>query len=230
MKNIKIAALYLVVGLIFVVGGAWISNKLVGNNSGNITVATSTLQAFAPVVCPNDTQSFQATKANKDVLLLENKSSYATNGSFDGHDYNVVLKRTGLKSEIACGYLFYTVSVGSRPVQQGYENLYMTPSYSTQFGGQILPTNTNAISISEVNNQTQVLLPLDSIPYDGTSRVNIKQADWASLLNVTDQMSFNIALNTTSQYGHIDSVEIAYKCWNPQSGQETNDCNLAVEN
>lgn len=232
MENIKLASIYLIAGLIFVVGGAFISSKLISNKTENqVSVVSTSTQAFAPVTCPLDTQSFQSTKSNKNVVLLSaNKSSFGVNGSFKNHDYNVTLKRTGLNSKVACGYLFYTISVGSKPIEQNYENLYMAPAESQQFGGQILPTNQNAININEVSNGTEILIPLNNIPYDGTSRVNIKQADWVSLLNVTDQMTFNIALNTTSQYGQINDIEIAYKCWNPQTGLETNDCNLNVAN
>lgn len=180
------------------------------------------------VECPLDVKSYESTKANKNLVLLENKSSYGVNGSFTGHDYNVLVKRTGLQSKVACGYLFYKISVGDKPIELTSEGLYMNLANGKQFGGHILPDEKNAISISEINNKTEVLIPLNSINYDGTSRVNIKQADWVSLLNVSDQINFNIALNTIRSSGHIDSVEIAYKCWNPQTGDETEDCNLEV--
>lgn len=182
-----------------------------------------------PVVnCPLDTQSYQTTSSLKHVVLLTNKSSYGVNGSFSGHEYNVVLKRTGLNSKIACGYLFYKISIGDNPINQKYENLYMTPTDSKQFGGHIIPDEKNSIKISEVDGKTEILIPLNNINYDGTERLNFKQADWVSLLNVTNQMSFNIALNTIKTLGHIDSVEIAYKCWNPETGEETKDCELEV--
>lgn len=180
------------------------------------------------VECPLDTGSYQTAKSKKNLILLENKSSYGVDGSFNGHDYNISVKRTGLQSQVACGYLFYRISVGGKPIDLQSEGLYMALSSSKQFGGHILPEENNSISISNVNNKTEILIPLNSIYYDGTMRKDIKQADWASLLNVSDQISFNIALNTIRTAGRIDLVEIAYKCWNPQTGEETNDCLLEI--
>lgn len=210
------------VAIILVVGGIsmWIASLFVSK--------TKVQPVPAVVTCPNDYNSYLQAKAVKNIGLLSNKSSYGVNGSFAGHDYTVSLKRTGLNSQIACGYLFYKISVGNKPIEQKYENLRMLPTDSKQFGGQILPNEKTAVSINEVANKTEILIPLNNIPYDGTDRINIKQADWASLLNVADQISFDIALNTISPLGRIDSVEIAYKCWNPQTGQETNDCNLEL--
>lgn len=217
-KNTFNVFIQVVVILAIGIGSIWIASFFSKKANKTTTV----------VECPLDTKSYQETKIGKNVILLENKTSYGEDKSFDGHDYNVLIKRTGLQSKIACGYLFYRISVGDRPIQQANENLYMTLTSSRQFGGHILPDEKNAISIAEVNNKTEVLVPLNSVYHDGTSRTDIKQADWASLLNVAGQISFNIALNTTSPKGHVDSVEIAYKCWNPQTGQETTDCGLEV--
>lgn len=30
--------------------------------------------------------------------------------------------------------------------------------------------------------------------------------------------------------GFIDEVIIAYKCWNPKTGEENNDCELKIDN
>lgn len=216
---------YFGAALIFVLSAVFLSKWIDTNSSAPKPPPISDNKS---VQCPLDTNSYQTTKAIKNLTLLNNKSSYGVNGSFAGHEYTVSLKRTGLKSQIACGYLFYRVSTGNKPIDQEHEGLYMIPTNSRQFGGHILPDEKSAISINEVNNKTEFLIPLNSIPYDGTSRTNIKQADWASLLNVTDQINFDIALNTISTFGYVDSVEISYKCWNPQTGQETNDCNLEV--
>jgi len=184
----------------------------------------------AVVSCPLDTDSYQETKAKKNIAVLNDKSSYGVNGSFTGHDYNVVLKRTGLQSQIACGYLFFKVSVGDKPIELASEGLYMILSDSRQFGGHIMAGAEYVINTSVVNNKTEILIPLGVVSHDGTTRTNIKKSDWVSLLNVGDQISFNLALNTVRTLGRIDSVEIAYKCWNPQTGQENSDCGLEVVN
>ena len=179
------------------------------------------------VTCPRDSQSYAQTKDLKNVVLLNEKQSYGKAGGDFIKQYNVTIERSGLNSQVICGYLFYSVSVEGKPIHL-YENFYMTPSLGKQFGGHIYPNGDSFISNNETATSTEVLLPLNNISYDGNERQNFKQADWASLLNVTNQINFTIALNTTDPTGRINSVEIAYKCWNPQTGQETKDCSLQV--
>lgn len=200
--------------------------------SGSIWLASFFSKEEAPktttIGCPSDSKSYEEIRNNKNLVLLSNQSSYGVNGSFTGHDYNVLVKRSGLQSEIACGYLFYRISIGDKPIEQASEGLFMIPTSSKQFGGHIMADSEYVISASENNGKTEVLIPLNAVYHDGTARVNIKKSNWASLLNVSDQISFNLALNTIRQTGRIDSVEIAYKCWNPKTGEETNDCLLEV--
>lgn len=168
----------------------------------------------------------ECNKAFKNVSLISDASTYGKeDGSFAKHI--ISLRRKGLKSQIACGYLFYRVSVGNRSIQQEYENLYMR-SVNSQFGGHILPNAEDTIRNENLSNKTEILIPLETISYDGKERKDIHKADWASLLNVSDQIDFELALNTTNKLGRIDSVEIAYKCWNQKTGEETKDCELEV--
>lgn len=53
-------------------------------------------------------------------------------------------------------------------------------------------------------------------------------ADWAALLNVSETVKFEIALNTNNQFGFIDELSIAYKCWNPATGEENTGCKLDI--
>lgn len=183
-----------------------------------------------PIVeCPKDFDSYEQTRKSLIVTLLENKESYGIPGDGFAKEYKVKLKRSGLNSEVACGYLFYRVSVDGRAIQQTYENLVMRPSDSRQFGGHIIPNKNVEIRNVDVNNKTEILLPLANITYNpNKGRPDTRSADWVALLNVADEMEFDIALNTTAQAGMIDEVSIAYKCWNPETGQETQDCELEV--
>lgn len=210
-----------ILGFIIILVVAKTTNKIIGTDQQETPVR--------PIVeCPADFKSYEKAKERKNVVVLEKSSSYGVDGSFSGHDYRVSLKRTGLKSQIACGYLFYRTSVGERALDQEHENLYMAPVKDSQFGGHVIPDEKETIRNQEINNKTEILLPLDSITYDGTSRKNIYVADWGALLNVSDRIDFNIALNSIDPAGKIDAVEIAYKCWNPKTGEETDDCNLEV--
>jgi hypothetical protein len=225
-KEIGQAAAVLAIAAISSVVASWLSKKPVTVVQVP-AIATSTAEAYVPVTCALDTQSFEQTKANKDVVLLSNFMSSVSNENVLLK--NVVLKRTGLQSQIACGYIFYRLSVKGRAFQSQYEDLYMAPTDSKQFGGHIIPTDKNTISTKVVDGKMEVLLPLNAVPYDGKERVVIKQVDWVSLLNVSSEMSFQIFLNTMDDRGQIDDLEIAYKCWNPQTGHETDDCKLEVE-
>jgi hypothetical protein len=224
---------YVALALAFVLAAVFSSAAITKWQAGEpVPTATSTPPiAIRPVVtCPKDSRSYEAAKQNKNLVLLSTTSSYGKAGEGFIKESVISLKRSGLNSQIACGYLFYRVSAGNHPINQQYENLYMIPTQGEQFGGHILPDGKNTITNDEVNGKTEILLPLDDISYDGTDRKNIKRANWVSLLNVSDQIDFTIALNTTNLMGGIDSVEIAYKCWNPETGQETTDCELKSAN
>lgn len=190
------------------------------------TIISKEVIVPAVIECPNDFSSYEEVKKSKNVILLEKESSFGReNGSFKKSI--VSINRKGLNSQIACGYLFYRVSVGDRAIQREWENFFMRPTNS-QFGGHILPDKRDLILDKDINNKTEMLIPLNSVSYNGTDRRDIKRADWVSLLNVSDKINFEIALNTTSELGYIDSVEMAYKCWNPKTGLETNDCELEI--
>jgi hypothetical protein len=185
-------------------------------------------ESLRPIVeCPEDFASYSST--SKRVVLAENVPAFAIPDKGFVAGKNVSVKRTGLKSQVACGYLFYKVSSGGKPIDQAHMNLYMGAADTQggiQFGGHILPSERTQILNKNVDGKTEVLMPLNTITYDGRDRRNIFQADWSSLLNVTNQVNFYISLNTIQNTGMIDLVEIAYKCWNPRTVEETTDCEL----
>jgi hypothetical protein len=177
------------------------------------------------VTCPADFSSYEKISQSKRLEIISNKPSNGTDGVLKG--YKVTLERTGLTSNIACGYLMYQVSYDGKPIEQSSMDLFMRPTYS-QLGGHLLPDENKRSIIKEVDGKTQILMPLDSIIYDGLSRNIIKEANWSSLLNVTDTMEFEIALSANNEKGNLDLVEIAYKCINKETGKETDTCSLKV--
>lgn len=174
------------------------------------------------VKCPADYDSFAST--TKNLVLLENKPSNG-NGNLKG--YKITLKRTGLTDDIACGYLMYQISFGGKPIEQDYMALYMRPT-SSQFGGHLWPDENRGAIIKIIDNKTQVIMPLDTITYDDTAKQPIKQANWASVLNVSDQIEFEIALSADVVNGNLDLVQFSYKCKNKDTGKDDGICSLEV--
>lgn len=181
-------------------------------------------EIIQPVVkCTTDPSSFEGT--DKKLGIIANKPSNGSGGNLRG--YKVTLARTGLTSDVACGYLMYQVSFGGKPVEQESMALYMRPTGS-QLGGHIWPDENRGAVIKTVENKTQVIMPLDAITYDDTAKYPIKQANWASLLNVSDHIEFEVALSADVPNGRIDLVQLAYKCKNKDSGKEDDVCLLEV--
>jgi len=175
------------------------------------------------ITCPADYNSFEDT--SKRLVLIENKPSNGFQGILKG--YKIMLERTGLTSDIACGYLYYEVSFDNQPIEEDYMALFMRPS-DGQFGGHILPDEKKGAIIDKFDDRTRVLIPLDSLTYDGIERSPVKEANWVSLLNVTTQIQFDLALSADVPEGKINFAQIAYKCINKETGKETDTCSLRV--
>jgi len=206
-----------IVGFIIVVFVAKSINSLFIEKNENKPMIT-------PIVsCPTDSKSFENTE--KKLTLLENRPSNGTEGILKG--FRITIERSGITSDIACGYLFYRVSFGDKPIEQEYMSLYMNLS-SGQFGGHILPDEKKGAIINEINNKTEVIMPLDRITYNGLERYPIKEVDWVALLNVSNQIEVDIALSADTILGNIDLVQFTYKCVNPETREETEDCKLKV--
>jgi hypothetical protein len=163
------------------------------------------------------------------VKLVDGKYSYAFKGRFV-NELSVNVERSGA-GIVACGYLYIKSSVGNRKLDDVSESIYVNPQ---KFGGHILRSKTLEIK-EPIKNKTEVLLPLSEIaylphvPYDPRSQ-NYKMANWVNLLNVDGVTNFDIALSSLYKSGYIDEISIAYKCWNPETGKETSDCQLGVVN
>src|SRR3989344_3736586 len=137
-----------------------------------------------------------------------------------------VVKSTGSGSQIACGYLYVKGhGENSRPLQVQWEHHYVKPG---QFGGHIETKNS---IIPQTDGKTnEFLFNLSKIDYKlSNSDTEIRRADWAALLNVSDRIQFEVSLNTIDKAGILEEVSIAYQCWSPETGQITQDCRLSIE-
>lgn len=220
-KKLKIAVQ--IIGIVAIGSASILLASLVSNPKENNPVSIN---------CPLDTSSYQVTKSKHDLVLSpDGWYSYASvsgDGGFAGNK-KVNIKISG-SSQIVCGYLHYVIDINNAPLENTNLVTLVMGAVDTywglQFGGHIYPQDKSSI-ISNSATSTDIIIPLNSISYDGTADTNIQVVDWVSLLNVSNKINFGIALNTTSKTGRIDSVDIAYKCWNPQTGKETDDCSLS---
>jgi hypothetical protein len=177
--------------------------------------------------CPNTTGAFEDLKNSKQIVILaSNLNTYGNENKDFVNPKITIVKSTGSGSQIACGYLYIKAhGEDGRPLQTQWEHPYIKPG---QFGGHI-ETKDSIIPI--VNGNTRELLfDLSNIQYKTfNSDIEIRKADWAALLNVSDRIQFEISLNTTDTAGVLEEVSIVYQCWSPETGQITRDCKLSVE-
>ena len=176
--------------------------------------------------CTDTTESFSALKnSGQIVTLVKNLNTYGENGAFVNSKFTIV-KSTGSGSQIACGYLYVKGhGENGRPLQVQWEHPYVKPG---QFGGHIETKNS---VIPQTDGKTnEFLFNLSKIDYKlSNSDTEIRRADWAALLNVSDRIQFEVSLNTIDKAGILEEVSIAYQCWSPETGQITQDCRLSIE-
>lgn len=181
------------------------------------------------VTCAPDFLSYTAlTEKTDQVLKLipERKTMFAENGDFVNSEV-VIAKSETSDSKVACGYLFARTGTIDGGALRSWENLYINPN---NFGGHI--NAQDQIGPGDGNNYSEYLFPLDRMSYwknlTDRGRNVLSSADWAALLNVSKEVSFSIALNTEDKTGFIDELSIAYKCWNPATGEENTGCKLYI--
>lgn len=204
---------------------------VIANQIREPSVLEKPVEKLVPIKAPDCALSFDDFKSlsakGQNIQLARNVKTYASGGRFV-NDIEITVNRSG-SGEIACGYLYARARVDGRELDPRYESIYVNPQ---GLGGHILRTKSIDID-SEIQNSTEVLFPLNTVsylpnlPYNPQAQ-NFQLADWVKLLNVSNQTEFKIALSVQNLEGVIDEVQIAYKCWNPQTGQETNDCQLSI--
>lgn len=227
MKSILQFAAILLVGAAIVVGTTWITNLL-----KKPLVVQNTIEKpiiVQPPQCPNNFSSYKdLLNLNQSVRLVKDLNTYASNGKFI-HSISVNITRSGA-AKIACGYLYVRAGIDGHSLDQKYDSVYISPQ---ELGGQILRSKSIAIP-NPIINTTELLLPLEtvsylpSLPYNPDAQ-NYRIANWVYLLNTANNISFRIGLSTLDPRGIINEITIAYKCWDPNTGQPSNDCQLSNE-
>lgn len=224
MKSYQKIAIQVLVILIIGVGFVWLSSSLDRQKPQEEIVKEVVKEIILKKpACPNTSDYFAELKsAGQSVMLAKNLNSYGTDGHFTNIKTTIV-KSAGSGSQIACGYLYIKAHVAGRALQEKYEHPYVKPD---EFGGHLIMDQ--AILNKVEAGTTELLFNLSSINYTEKLSSEIRKADWAALLNVSDRTSFDVALSTINKDGIIDEASIAYQCWNPETGQITHDCRLTV--
>lgn len=214
--------------IILFFGGVLITWNVTRSKNSNLDKSPQTISQ-PTINCPNDPQSYSLFLKDKiKVLPLINNETamFADNGRFVNLK-RVISKSETKESKVACGYIKIQAGTKDIGALQSWENIFINPN---GFGGHIDPTN--QIGLGDGREYSEYVFPLSKINYWKTRadrvRNNLSQADWASLLNVSDKITFEIALNSQDKTGFIKEVSVAYKCWNPTTGEENDKCNLNV--
>jgi hypothetical protein len=229
MKDIIKFAIILAVGALIIMATSYVVNMLKVPDV-KITEKVTTIEKV--VKTPDCDNSFGEYKTLIDkgqyLVLAKDKSAYSANGHFV-NDFIVNVNRMG-DGKIACGYLYIKTRKDGHSLDPNYDSIYINPN---DFGGHILRSKSLEIPQKE-QNKTEVLLPTNSIsyipnvPYNPNAQ-DYKVSNWSNLFNVSDQINFKIGLSTIDPQGYIDQIIIAYKCWDPNTGLESHDCQLSLK-
>lgn len=224
-----------VLGLGF--GVVWLSNILTEKTG----IETPQPTLIHRPTCANTLAEYQSlVKLGQDVVIARNLKSRAEANHFIPDPKKITVYRTGSPAEVACGYLHIVAKVDNRPLNS-YESIYIAPN---EFGGHL--DTTNVIPMGKDADESQYLLDLTAIAYRAGAKLTYSQgnnipynkalpsqaphvADWAMLFNVSASVDFRIALSTSSTHGIIKEVDIAYVCWNPNTGKFSSACKLTTQ-
>lgn len=216
-------ALILLVGLGIILLGTFLVNSI--KKPLIIEKPVEKTVILRPPECPRSYEAYQTlVDGGQSVQLLKNANSYATQGKFV-KTYRVLLNRTG---EIGCGYFYVRAKKATGALDEKYESVYVNPQ---GLGGHLLRPRSIPLA-NYIPNTTEILLPLDaipylpSIPYDPNSQ-DYRLANWTKLLNASHKIEFIIGLSVQDTTAIIEEVRIAYKCWDSETGKETQNCQLS---
>lgn len=224
----KIKAIIQIVSILIIgLASMWFASLFTKETSSEETIREIVMEVvLKKPSCPDTFDEFSKLRESGQIVTLaQDLNSYGENGRFVNPKITVV-KSSGSGSQVACGYLYVKAhGEDNRPLQIKWEHPYIKPG---QFGGH-LETETSIIPLQD-GKAGELLFNLAKINYKiANVDVAIRKADWAALLNVSDRIEFEIALNTVDKAAVLDEVSIAYQCWSPETGQITHDCRLSVE-
>lgn len=227
-ENFSRALIGLLATFIIGVGILYVSTILVRKFDFSIGPERIVEKIVKPPECQRNLEAFQLLIKDKQVVrLIENMRMYAANGKLINAQ-DITIARSG-QGEIACGYVYIRARKNGSALEEKYESIYMNPQ---EFGGHLLNRRSIELPVSE--KITELLLPLNSIsylpdsPYNPDAQ-NYQVSNWVKLLNVSNEIKFHIGLSAADPRGIIEQISIAYKCWNPDTGEETQDCQLSIK-
>ncbi len=227
MNNFLKALLFAVIALAGIVASTVVANKFKEPIPVEIVPDGGKIQQL--VTCPKDFSGFDSLPKQQVVELIDKKvRAYASNGRFINPTI-VVAKRGGLGSEVACGYLYVKTGTESAGSLRDWENVYINPNplKTNPYGGHI--QKDKSISNKNDGQSTEMIFSLENINYKPNKNSSeTKSANWVALMNVSDLIEFNISLNTEDKSGFIEKILIGYRCFNPETLKETNDCRFDV--
>jgi hypothetical protein len=226
MNNITKGIVVVVVALITVTVSGYIFTAIDHANAPPVPTPR------VPVVCEPNFDSYIALAGNPnrvEKLIPDRIYTYVEGGEFKNRRV-VLAKVETSESKVACGYLFIRAGTDlSGPIQEAWDNLHITVDGR---GGHINPAEQIGPGNRYDDGYSEYLFPLNRIQYWETrtsrSQGRLKVDDWASLLNVSESLTFVFGRNIAEPTAFIDEATIGYKCWNPITGEENFDCRLDV--
>lgn len=196
-------------------------------------INTPTSEPVAPIIkkittCEGTFEEYtKLLEKGQSIVLTKNQWSHVLTGSGFVGDKKVIARRGG---EVACGYLFVRAHKGNSPLSEKWDSIYINPQ---GLGGHLLRTRSIKLN-SESSTSTQVLFSLSSVPYlpnvpYNPEAQNFETTNWVKLINSASKIEFWVALSTLNQGAVIDEATIVYRCWNPDTLEETTDCQLSID-
>lgn len=229
LKPIFQLILILLSGAIIIISTTLLVNKI---KQPDVKITEKIVEVEKIVKVPECGESFDDYKTlvskGQFLTLVKNRNMYALNGQFV-NNLDIDVNRSG-DGIIACGYLYIKANINGGKLDRRYDSIYINPN---GFGGHVLRSKSLEAENEELN-KTNVLFPLDSIsylpflPYNPDAQ-NYKIANWVNLLNTGDRVNFKIGLSSLDSKSYIDEITIAYKCWDSNTGKETQNCQLSLD-
>lgn len=218
LKDLLIAmTLFAFLGMILVLGASLAVKNIFFKNSETKIVDDSKLS------CPPTYDGFKSISQGQILSLIDTKTpAYASNGDFVNS--TIIVSKRNTTSEVVCGYLYVKTGTESFGRLRDWENVYVNPN---KFGGHLITGD--ALYQSDEESYTESLFSLEDITYRPIRDSNeIRSANWAALMNVSDIIEFNIALNTEDRTGYIEEISLAYRCYDFETKKESQDCKFNV--
>lgn len=223
--------IFISIVVVFVIGASFLAKALVNDREQVEEIVKEVVKEKEITItrpkCDSSFEEFTDLKSKGQYLeLVSNHNTYASAGEF------VNLKDTTVnisgKDDVACGYLHLKANRGGSSLHELYDSFYINPH---QFGGHLL--RAKGILNRNYETETEVLIPLDAVsylpglPYNPEAK-DFRIANWVNLLNVNSHVTFSLALSVEDPSAILETVGIAYKCWDQETGEESTGCQLSI--